>query len=135
MEIMDTNIVVVIGRLKRDTELKHTSNEKAVCNFSIANNGFKDDVNFLNVVAWGKTAEICNKYLNKGSQVCIEGRLSQRSYDNKDGNKVNVVEIVANNVQFIGGKKEEQQEPKTDSNFKNEAQDFPDFGDLDDVPV
>lgn len=107
--VWDINHVVLVGRLTKDPELTYTQSGAAVCRFSIAVNrssgssGNNDNTtNFFNVVAWNKTAEICNEYLAKGKQVGIDGRLQQRKWEGQDGVKRNTVEIVANNVQFFG---------------------------------
>ncbi len=107
--VWDINHVVLVGRLTKDPELTYTQSGAAVCRFSIAVNrssGSSSDsensTNFFNVVAWNKTAEICNEYLSKGRQVGIDGRLQQRRWEGQDGVKRNTVEIVANNVQFFG---------------------------------
>ena len=109
----DINHVVLVGRLTKDPELTYTQSGAAICKFSIAVNrssgssrGSTGDgegsANFFNIVAWNKTAEICNQYLSKGRQVAIDGRLQQRRWEGSDGVKRNTVEIVANNVQFFG---------------------------------
>jgi len=105
----DINHVVLVGRLTKDPELTYTQSGAAVCRFSIAVNrssGSSSDsegnTNFFNIVAWNKTAEICNQYLSKGRQVAIDGRLQQRRWEGSDGIKRNTVEIVANTVQFFG---------------------------------
>jgi single-strand DNA-binding protein len=105
----DINHVVLVGRLTKDPELTYTQSGAAVCRFSIAVNrssgqsaDSEGNANFFNIVAWNKTAEICNQYLAKGRQVAIDGRLQQRRWEGSDGVKRNTVEIVANNVQFFG---------------------------------
>jgi single-strand DNA-binding protein len=105
----DINHVVLVGRLTKDPELTYTQSGAAVCRFSIAVNRSSGQstegdgsANFFNIVAWNKTAEICNQYLAKGRQVAIDGRLQQRRWEGSDGVKRNTVEIVANNVQFFG---------------------------------
>jgi single-strand DNA-binding protein len=107
--VWDINHVVLVGRLTKDPELTYTQSGAAVCRFSVAVNrssGSSSDndntTNFFNVVAWNKTAEICNEYLSKGRQIGIDGRLQQRRWEGQDGVKRNTVEIVANNVQFFG---------------------------------
>ncbi len=107
--VWDINHVVLIGRLTKDPELTYTQSGAAVCRFSIAVNRSsgssaenENSANFFNVVAWNKTAEICNEYLSKGRQVGIDGRLQQKRWEGQDGVKRNTVEIVANNVQFFG---------------------------------
>lgn len=110
----DINHVVLIGRLTRDPELTYTQSGAAVAKFSIAVNrssGSRGDnqeetTNFFNIVAWNKTAEICKEYLSKGKQVGIDGRLQQSRWTGQDGAKKSKVEIVANNVQFLGPSKQ-----------------------------
>lgn len=118
------NRVVLIGRLTRDPELRVGSGEDAatVCRFSLAvDRRTKDaDADFLNIVAFGKTAEVCGKYLTKGRQVGIDGRIQTRSYENKEGKKVNVFEIVAEAIDFVGSK----QDNKAPEATKKKEQDF-----------
>jgi single-strand DNA-binding protein len=98
------NSVSLIGRLGRDPESRFTSGGKAVTNFSIAvDDGFGEQKQtyWFPIVAWGKTAEAAGKYLKKGSQVAVEGRLQIRSWDDKEGNKRTVTEIVANRLDFL----------------------------------
>lgn len=102
------NKVILIGRLTRDPELRYTSSNVATCTFSIAvdrtftNQNGEREADFINIVVWRKQAENCKNYLTKGSQVAIEGRIQTRNYDDKDGKKVYVTEVVADNVQFLG---------------------------------
>ena len=101
------NKVVLIGRLTADPELRKTGNETSVASFSLAINrptSNEPEVDFINVVAWEKYAENVKKYLTKGSQVAIEGRIQTRNYTDKDGNIKYVTEVVANNVEFLGSK-------------------------------
>ncbi len=105
------NKVFLIGNLTRDPELKFTPQGTAVARFSIAvNRQFKsadgerkEEVNFFNIVVWGKSGENCSKFLTKGRSVHVEGRLQNRSYETQDKQKRTVTEIVADNVQFLGG--------------------------------
>lgn len=111
---MSVNKVMQIGNLTKEPELKTLPNGSAVCNFDIAMNEkwknkegvMQEKVEFSRIVVWGKQAESSAKFLSKGSSVYVEGKLSTRNYDNKEGQKVYVTEVVANNVQFLGGKKE-----------------------------
>lgn len=104
------NICILIGRLVRDPELKITNSGKAVCSFSVAvDRGFKDQdgnkqTDFIDCVAWGKTAENLATYMSKGSQVAVDGRLQVRSYEAQDGSKRKAVEVVAERIEFIGSK-------------------------------
>ena len=107
-----------IGRLARDPELKYTQAGKAVASFTVAvNRGFGKDkeADFINCVAWEKTAENLANYTAKGSQVGISGRLQVRNYENREGKKVYVTEVVANFVEFIGTKADQGQKPKQES--------------------
>lgn len=105
------NKVILIGRLGKDPELKN-ANGVAICNFSIATSKeWKDEsgekkekTTWHDIVSFRKTAEIAGKYLTKGREVYIEGELQTRSWDDKDtGQKRYKTEIIANNIQFIGG--------------------------------
>lgn len=97
------NTVTLAGRMTKDPEIRRTSSGKAVTSFSIAcerdfkNNGEKA-TDFFNIVAWGNTAEFIGKYIGKGRMVAVTGRLETRSYNDRNGNKVNVVEVNANSV-------------------------------------
>ena len=101
------NKVFLIGRLSRDPELRHTSSGMAVCQINVAISrrtgaGRDPETDFINVVVWDKQAENVSKYLAKGRQVAVEGRIQTRSYDNNEGKKTYVTEVVANNVEFLG---------------------------------
>ena len=106
------NFVALIGRLTRDPEVRYTTNNNTlVCTFSLAvNRRFKQegqpDADFINIVAWAKTGEFCSKYFTKGQQVVVCGRLQTRSYDDKDGKKVYVTEVVAEDTYFADSKRE-----------------------------
>ena len=100
------NSVNLIGRLTRDPEVRYTSgSQMAVARFSIAINRPSKDgekqADFPNIVAFGKQAENCERYLGKGRLVGIQGRIQTGSYTNKDGVKVYTTEVVANNVEFL----------------------------------
>ena len=95
----------VLGNVGRDPEQRYTSSGKAVANFSVAvNEKYKDTetTTWYNVVAWGKTAELCAEYLSKGSQVLLIGRMQNRKWEDREGNKRETAELVADRVQFIG---------------------------------
>mgnify|MGYP002714764422 FL=1 len=103
---MDMNRVVLVGRLTKDAELRYTPSGVAVATFTLAvnrpftNQQGEREADFVNVVAWRKTAENVANYTTKGSLVAIDGRLQTRSYE-KDGRRVYVAEVVADNVQFL----------------------------------
>nr|DAP46651.1 MAG TPA: Single strand binding protein [Bacteriophage sp.] len=115
------NVVAIIGRMVKDPELKTTNSGKSVCSFRIANDsGYKDasgqsQTNWLNVTAWGKTAEFVCKYFPKGALIAIDGRLQTRQYQDKNGNNRTAVEIVAQNVSFCGSKEKYQPCPAAPS--------------------
>ncbi|MDD2625315.1 MAG: single-stranded DNA-binding protein [Tenericutes bacterium] len=101
------NKVMLIGRLTRDPDLRYTPSNIATVTFSIAvnrpftnQNGVRE-ADFINIIAWRKQAENVKKYITKGSLVAVEGRIQTRNYDDKDGKKVYVTEVVADNVQFL----------------------------------
>ena len=133
------NKVLLIGRLGQDPELKHTPSGAAVCNFSLATSETWNDkasgqkqekTEWHRIVLWGKTAELANQYLKKGSQCYVEGSLQTRSWDDKDGNKKYTTEINGRVVQFLDNKQDggENQKPaeqkeydvKTDANFASD---------------
>lgn len=104
----DINSVVLVGRLTRDSELKFTNSGTAICRFSIAVNRVKrsadqreEEVSYIDIVVWGKQAEVLNPYLVKGRQVCINGELRQSRWE-QDGQSRSRIEVVANNVQLLG---------------------------------
>lgn len=101
------NRVFLIGRLSRDPELRHTTNGTAVCQINVAvgrrtGAGREPETDFINVVVWDKQAENISKYLAKGRQIAVEGRIQTRSYDNNEGKRTYVTEVVASNVEFLG---------------------------------
>ena len=106
------NKVHLIGNITRDPEVRYTQSGKAVCTFNIAvNDGYGESKKayFFPVVVWNKSAEACGNSLHKGSKVAVTGKLTSRQYDNKEGKKVTVFEIVADafgGVEFLDGKKQ-----------------------------
>ena len=106
-----------MGRLTRDPELRHTDSGKAVCNFSIAiSEGYGENqrTEFVNCVAWNKSAEFVDKYFTKGSMIIVDGRISTRTWEGQDGKKNYVAEVVANQVAFGGSKKDKEEETSSD---------------------
>jgi single-strand DNA-binding protein len=98
------NRAILVGHLGRDPELRYTPNGAALCKFSIATTErYKEQetTTWHNIVAWNKTAEICSEYLKKGAAVYIEGRISNRKYQDQNGNDRYISEIVAERVQFL----------------------------------
>ena len=116
------NKVIILGRLTANPEIRYTQAGKAVASITLAvNKPFgADSADFINCVAWEKLAEIIGNNLSKGSQVLVEGRMQNRSYENNQGEKRFITEVVLNNIEFVGSKK--KNETNTDS-FGTEVQD------------
>lgn len=111
------NKVILIGRLTKDVELRYTqTNNTAVASFSLAVNrkfvktGEERQADFFNIIAWNKLAENISKYLFKGNQVAISGRLETRSWDDQNGQKHYVTEVIAEEIDFIGSKNKQNNE-------------------------
>lgn len=106
------NRAIIIGRLVREPELRYTQSGIAICSFTLAvDRPFKDssgekETDFIDVLAWRKTGELCANYLSKGKLAAVDGRIQVRTYEAKDGSKRKAVEIVADNVQFLSPKGE-----------------------------
>jgi single-strand DNA-binding protein len=107
---MSVNKVILVGNLGKDPELRYTPSGAAVVTFSLAtterykdrNGEQQEKTEWHNIVAWRQLAEICGKYLHKGKQIYLEGRIQTRSYDDRDGNKRYITEIVADQMQMLG---------------------------------
>lgn len=98
------NKVILIGNLTRDPEIRYVGSGAAVTKFTLAVNRRSkqaEETDYVDIVAWDKLAETCNTYLKKGMSCLVEGRLSIRSYEDKDGNKRKATEIVCNNMQML----------------------------------
>lgn len=133
------NRVILIGNLTRDPELRYTPSGVPVCKLGLAVNrnyrnkeGEKvENVDFLNVTVWRQQGENCAQYLKKGSPVAVEGRLQSRSWETEEGQKRNIVEVIADNVQFLGkpggARRDEQSQ---DTGLPDEIDD----SDLQDIP-
>ena len=139
--------VTLVGNLTRDPELRQTPNGTSVCQLGVAvNSSYKDasgqwieKPNFFDVVVWGSQGENCAKYLSKGRQIAVDGRLDQRSWDAQDGTKRSKVEIIADTVMFIGGQNDTREpvarggkQPAGDAAAQDDFRDI-DFGG-DDIP-
>lgn len=104
---MSLNKAILIGRLTKDPELRYTPSGVAVAQFTLAvnrpfsNSRGEREADFIPVVVWRKTAEACANHLRKGSQVAVDGRIQVRHYDNNEGRRVYVTEVVAESVQFL----------------------------------
>ena len=111
------NRVVLVGNLTRDPELRHTPSGMAVCSLRLAVNSrrkdesgqWADKPNYFDITVWGQQGENCAQYLAKGRPVGVDGRLEWREWEAQDGSKRQAVEVVADNVQFLGGRADAEQ--------------------------
>ena len=130
------NRVILVGRLTKNPELRYTQSGKGVASFNIAvNRPFKtngeQEADFINGVVWGKPAENLANYMKKGSQIGVDGRIQTRSYDNNEGKRVYVTEVVADSVSFLDSKtqnnKPQQKQQSKDNPFQEEPVDNSDL--------
>ena len=138
------NVVAIMGRLAADPQMRQTQSGKSVASFRVAVDRGRKDANgqnqtdWLDVVAWDKTADFVSRYFPKGSMVAVTGRLQIRNYQDKNGNNRTAIEIVANQVSFCGEKKQEKSFQPANENALNFAQggndDFAPVEDADDLP-
>lgn len=100
------NNVVLIGRLVRDPELKYSTTGTGICNFTLAvdrprQQGKENEADFVPIVTFKQTAEACANYLRKGRMTAVEGRIQTRNYENNEGRRIYITEVIANNVRFL----------------------------------
>ena len=125
---MSVNKAILVGNLGKDPEVRFTGTGKAVCKFPIATSTTWNDAEgarqerteWHNIIVWGKQGETCGKFLSKGRQVFVEGEIRSRSYDDKDGNKRYITEIVAQNVRFLAGQGGGARSAASDPGFPEE---------------
>ena len=124
------NRTVLVGRLTRDPELKYTNSGRAVASFNIAvnrqftNSQGEREADFINCVIWNKTAENFCNFTHKGSLVGIDGRIQTRSYDNQQGTRVYVTEVVAENFSLLESKNSSQNEQFEQNRPQNNGQNY-----------
>lgn len=127
-----------IGRLTRDPETRYTPDGMGVCKFHIAIDdgyGEKKRTNFIPVTVFGKQAESCEKYLAKGRQVAVEGKIQTGSYEKQDGTKVYTTDVIAHRVEFIGGSNKDGQNANQGATGANDM-DIPEgFSAIDDEDI
>lgn len=120
------NKIILIGRLTKDPELRYTQNGAAVSMFTLAvdrpftSQGGERETDFINIVVWNKVGENCAKYLSKGSQAAVEGRLQIRSYEDRDNVRRYVTEVIADRVEFLQTKKKDAEDFGTEVDFDEE---------------
>ena len=128
------NKTLLIGRLTHDPELRHTQSEMACCQITLAVNRPKQkdkeqEADFINVVVWDKQGENLAKYQSKGNQIAVEGRIQTRNYENSEGKKVYVTEVVASNVMYLDSKKNSNEAQIATQNETQESHDpYAEFG-------
>lgn len=130
------NKVILMGRLTRDPEMRHTNSGTPVTTFSIAiDNGYGDNkrTDFVNCLAWNKTAEFVTKYFTKGKMIVIaDGRISTRSWETQDGKRAYATEVVAKEVSF--GETKSSQQTATQPPMQDDDDDFTPLDEDDDLP-
>jgi single-strand DNA-binding protein len=123
-----------MGNLTKDPELKYLPSGTAVVSFTVAVNRVwkdqstdetKDETSFIPVVVWGRQAENCNQYLKKGSPVFVDGRLRQRSWENQEGQRRSIIEVVAFTVQFLSQRPAEEVIPEIEEIPQHGEEDLP----------
>lgn len=127
------NKVILMGRLTRDPEMRHTNSGTPVTTFSIAiDNGYGDNkrTDFVNCLAWNKTAEFVTKYFTKGKMIIVIGRITTRSWETQDGKRAYATEVIANEVSF--GETKSSQQTATQPPMQDDDDDFTPLDEEDD---
>lgn len=131
------NKIILMGRLTKNPEVRYTQTSNIlVATFSLAVNrkiakqGEERQTDFINIVAWNKTGEFCSKYLKKGQQIAVVGRLQTRNYEDNNAQKHYIVEVVAEEVYFADSKKETAENNNLENQFGNEIFNANDDSDL-----
>lgn len=140
------NKVILMGNLTRDVEMRTTASGQSVSNFSLAvsrswrgqDGQQQEQTSFINCVAWGKVGEIIEQYVKKGAPLLVSGRLEQRSYEDKEGNKRTSVEVIVEDFNFVGGGRGDDSSassaPRQTAPSKKKSQDVA-VDDIDDKPI
>jgi single-strand DNA-binding protein len=137
------NKVILMGNLTRDVEMRTTTGGQNVANFSLAvtrswkgqDGQMQDQTSFINCVAWGKPGEIIAQYVQKGAPLLVSGRLDQRSYQDKDGNNRQAVEVVVEDFNFVGGGRGDDAGAPARSSSSNGKSNDVVIEDIDDKPI
>ena len=123
---MSVNKVILVGRLGKDPEVRYAQSGTAVTNFTMATtrtykkeNERVDETEWHRIVAFGRTGEICGEYLNKGSQVYIEGRIQTREWEDKDGNRRWTTEVITERMQMLGSREDRSRDNSANASRKN----------------
>ena len=124
------NKTTLIGRLTKDPEVNILSSGSTVANFTLAversftDRSGKKGTDFIPIVAWSKTAELIQKYVSKGSLIAVHGRIQTRSYKTREGDTRYITEVVAEEVQFLGGRKKESDKPKREEQHEDSYEQY-----------
>ncbi len=140
---MAVNKVTLVGNVGKDPEVRRLDNGTPVCNFPLATNEVYTNRNgekvknteWHNIVLWRKLAEVSEKYVKKGDLIYIDGKIRTRSYDDKEGNKKYITEIVADNMQMLGSKQGGQQSGDSDDAPETQQPEKADTADINDESV
>lgn len=131
------NRVVLVGRPTRDIELKNLKSGTSLCSFTLAverrfkNKNGEREADFISCIAWRKTAEVMSQYVKKGSLIGVDGRIQTRSYDNRDGQRVYVTEVVVENFSFLGGSAKDGQRNQNNQSSNKSNHTFDSNGTMD----
>lgn len=106
------NSVILIGRLATDVNFGYTPNQTAKAVFTLAVNRVKEGADFIRITVWQKQAESCSRYLAKGRQVAVHGRIQTGSYKDREGKTVYTTDVIADNVEFLGGGEKPAERPQ-----------------------
>ena len=121
------NKIILMGRMVRDPEFRVTPSEKSVCTFTLAVDrtfSTEKEADFINIVVWGKAAELCGNSLSKGHRLLVDGRLQIRNYVAKNGEKRYVTEVIANSVEFIEKRESNLHETQNANEEKSSMEGF-----------
>lgn len=139
------NKVILMGNLTRDVEMRTTASGQSVANFSLAvsrswkgqDGQQQEQTSFINCVAWGKVGEIIEQYTSKGTPLLVSGRLEQRSYEDKEGNKRQAVEVIVEDFNFVGGRGGDEGGPASSAPRSNQSKKSDDvvIDEIDDKPI
>ena len=122
------NKVVLVGRISTDLELRQTNNGKSYCKFNLAVNRVNEGTDFITITVWNKQAENIVQYQSKGSLILVEGSISTRNYTDSEGNNRKTFEVMAQNVQFLGNKRNNDISEEIQNVDNCETDPFADFG-------
>ncbi len=133
------NKVILIGRTTKEIDLRRTTNGNAVVSFTLAvDNPFQKDENgrptadFINCVAWNKTAEIMDQYVSKGQKIAVEGRIQTRNYEDKEGKRVYITEVLVSNLEMLEYVKKDTVQEQNEDSYSTNVEQEEEYEELDD---